>query len=101
MLYILCAHIRSTTSEGEYQSKHKSKPSEEVQNLLTLLFVQNHDVYIQFYVDLQRAWLNGANLRGARLEKAVLAEARLCGAALVAANLREANKHDEGPSAGC
>ena len=40
VLDILCAHIRRTTSEREYRKNHKSKPSEEVQSLLTLLFVR-------------------------------------------------------------
>ena len=38
-LDILCAHIRRTTGEVEYREKHKSEPSEEIQSLLTLLFV--------------------------------------------------------------
>ena len=43
VLDILCAHIRQTTeSESEYRKEYKSKPSEEVQSLLTLLFVQEH-----------------------------------------------------------
>ena len=36
---ILCAHIRRTTGESDYRERHKSKPSEEIQSLLTLLFV--------------------------------------------------------------
>ena len=35
---ILCAHIRRTTGEDEYRKTHKSKPSEQIQSLLTLLF---------------------------------------------------------------
>ena len=42
---ILCAHIRQTTGEKEYQEKHKSNPSEEVQSLLNLLFVQEPAVF--------------------------------------------------------
>ena len=92
VLDILCAHIRRMTDEeGNYRAKHWSKPSEEVQSLLNLLFVQNHDVFGDFHVDLQGTWLKGANLQGARLEKADLTEAYLCGVALVGANLREAN----------
>ena len=48
---ILCAHIRQTTSEGEYQEKHKSKPSEEIQSLLTLLFVQSHEIFKGFQIN--------------------------------------------------
>ena len=35
VLDILCAHIRQTTGEDEYQKKYPSKPSEEIQSLLT------------------------------------------------------------------
>ncbi len=45
ILDILCAHIRQTTDEDEYREKYKSKPSEEIQSLLTLLFVQEHEVF--------------------------------------------------------
>ena len=45
VLDILCAHIRRTTGEAEYREKHKSEPSEEIQSLLTLLFVQDHRVF--------------------------------------------------------
>ena len=90
-LEILCAHIRRTTGEREYRAKYKSKPSEEVQSLLTLLFVQDHDVFRDLPINLQRTWLNGANLRGARLEKAILSEACLRGVELADANLKEAD----------
>ena len=85
VLDILCAHIRRTTGGEEYRAKHKAKPSEEIQSLLTLLFVQEHDVFKGFHINLQGSWLNGANLRKARLEKADLASVHLRGA-----NLREA-----------
>ena len=88
---ILCAHLRRTTGESEYRTKHKSKPSEKVQSLLTLLFVQDHDVFRELHIKLQGAWLNGANLRGARLEKSILSEAYLRGAELAEANVKEAD----------
>ena len=77
VLDILCAHIRQTTGEDAYRETHKSKPSEEVQSLLTLLFVQEHEVFKGLHINLQGSWLNGANLREARLEKAVLNEVHL------------------------
>ena len=86
-LDILCAHIRRTTSEEKYRAKHKPKPSEEIQSLLTLLFVQKHEVFIGLDTNLQGSWLNGSNLRQARLEKAGLARARLGGADLREARL--------------
>ena len=100
VLDILCAHIRRTTGEDEYQEKHKSKPSEEVQSLLTLLFMQKHAVFKGLHINLQGSWLNGADLRFARLEKAnltsvhlqgaVLREARMQGAVLREAQMQEA-----------
>ena len=81
-LDILCAHIRRTTGEVEYREKHKSKPSEEIQSLLTLLFVQEHEVFKGLHINLQGSWLNGANLEKARLRKAVLSGAHFQGALL-------------------
>ena len=90
VLDILCAHIRRTTSESEYRETHKSKPSEEIQSLLTLLFVQKHEVFKDCHINLQGTWLNGVNLEEARLKKAVLTEAHLQGADLSGADLRMA-----------
>ena len=87
---MLCLHIRQTTGEGEYQEKNKSKPSEEVQSLLTLLFVQDHKVFKGLQINLQGSYLNGADLMGARLEKAILAGVRLEGADLGGAHLQGA-----------
>ena len=72
----LCAHIRGTTSASEYRDKHNLKPSEEIQSLLTLLFVQNHEVFKDCHINLQGSWLNGVDIVGAHLEKAVLINAR-------------------------
>ena len=91
VLDILCAHIRRTTGEDEYRKTHQSKPSEEVQSLLTLLFVQDHDVFRGLDINLQNSWLNGANLQKARLQKAILKQANLRGARLDMAHLQEAN----------
>ena len=90
VLDILCAHIRRTTGENEYRKKHKSKPSEEIQSLLTLLFVQEHEVFKGLHINLQGSWLNGADLNHAHLEKAVLIEAYLQEANLEGAHLQGA-----------
>ena len=87
---ILCAHIRQTTGEAEYREKHKSKPSEEVQSLLTLLFVQEYEVFKSCHINLQGSWLNGANLTRARLQGANLVEAYMQGAELQEARLQGA-----------
>ena len=120
---ILCAHIRRTTSEKEYprapfshadvvsfsgpisgemkyRQAYPSKPLEEVQSLLTLMFMEEHKVFKGCHINLQGSWLNGAkltrarlqgaNLVGASLQGAELQEVKLHGANLVEASLREA-----------
>ncbi len=90
VLDILCAHIRQTTGESEYREKYKSKPSEEIQSLLTLLFVQEHEVFKGLHINLQGSWLNGASLFQARLEEAILTRAYIRGADLRLARLQGA-----------
>ena len=87
---ILCAHIRRTTREEKYWGMHKSQPSEEVQSLLTLLFVKEYKVFKGCHINLQGSWLNGANLSRARLYGAKLVEASLQGAELREARLQGA-----------
>ena len=91
MLDILCAHIRWTTGEPKYREKHQSKPSEEIQSLLNLLFVQKPEVFTERDINLQGSWLNGSNLNEARLEKANLRGAELRGANLMDAQLHRAD----------
>ena len=69
----------------------KSRPSEEIQSLLDMLFVQDHDIFKGLHVNLRRSRLNGADLQGAHLEKAVLAKVYLQGADLSGAYLRGAD----------
>ena len=85
VLDILCAHIRWTTGEDRYRKKHCWKPSEEVQSLLTLLFVQQHEVFKGLRINLRASWLNGADLCKAHLDDAVME-----GVFLQKAELREA-----------
>ena len=89
---ILCAHIRQTTGENKYKEKYETKPSEEVQNLLTLLFTQEPDVFfIKHSINLQGSYLNGATLRQARLKYANLGEVQLRDANLSRAQLQGAD----------
>ena len=88
VLDILCAHVRRTTRENEYRKKHKSKPSEEVQSLLILLFVQKHEVFKGLHINLRGSWLNGADLGAAYLQGADLRTAHLQGAYLVGTHLQ-------------
>ena len=77
ILNILCSHIRRTTKEDTYQERYPWRPSEEIQSLLTLLFVHGHDIFTDLHVNLYGSWLNGADLREARLSGADLRRARL------------------------
>ena len=90
VLDILCAHIRRTTGESVYQEAHKSNPSEEVQSLLTLLFVQEQEVFKVCHINLQGSYLNGADLSMACLKGAVLTKAHLQGVSLDGAYLQHA-----------
>ena len=88
VLDILCAHIRRTTGEARYQEDYQSKPSEEIQSLLTLLFVQDHEIFKGLLINLQGSWLSGAYLAEARLPEATLDGAHLQGATLDGAHLQ-------------
>ena len=87
---ILCAHIRRTTREEKYWGMHKFQPSEEVQSLLTLLFVKEYKVFKGCHINLQGSWLNGAMLDRACLRGATLDETNLQGAFLNEAHLHGA-----------
>ena len=91
VLDILCAHIRRTTREREYREKHNSNPSEEVQSLLTLLFIKNHEIFRGLLVNLRESYLNGADIMEAHLEKAVLANSDLQGTIFNKAHLQQAS----------
>ena len=100
VLDILCAHIRQSTSDNKYKEDNASKPSEEIQSLLTLLFVRDddQDTFKDLHIDLKGSWLNGAKLVKARMKdadltKAYLMKADLRSAMLHRAKLLEARLH--------
>ena len=90
ILDILCAHIRRTTSEKKYQDKYQRKPSEEIQSMLNLLFLQKHEIFKGLRVALDGSWLNGAHLSTARLQNVILKRTYLQGANLSRAQLQGA-----------
>ena len=94
VLDILCAHIRRTTSRAKYRLAHQNQPSEEIQSLLSLLLVGEHDVFEGLTVDLRGSWLSGVTLKNARLEKAILNSAYLQGAKFQCADLRGSELDD-------
>ena len=88
---VLCAHIRETTGDKDYQEEYKDKPSTEMQSLLRLLFTTET-------VDegrLERFWdgitpdLNGGYFRGAELDSAQFRGAKLDSAQFQGARLEE------------
>ena len=90
VLDILCAHIRRTTGDDAYLQKHRDKPSEEVQSLLTLLFVQKIEVFKDLEATLTGSWLIGAYLSKTQLKGADLSKAALKGAHFWKAELQGA-----------
>ena len=88
VLDILCAYVRRTTGEAKYRKEYGAKPSEEIQSLLTLLFVLEYATFEGCRVDLQGSWLNGAVLHQAHLRVADLSRTHLQGAKLHEAHLQ-------------
>ena len=88
---ILCAHIRRTTGEDDYREKHTWRPSEEVQSLLTLLFVQERETSKGCRVDLRDSWLNGVHLQNGRLEGVIFHRAHLKAAMLYKTKMQGAD----------
>lgn len=104
VMNILCFHIRQTTRSNEYRKKYKVHPSTEIQEILTLLFVDDHDIFEGCFINLKGSYLVGADLmdvtkmktithppRRARLKGVNLQNAQLQDANLTYANLQYAN----------
>ena len=96
---ILCAHIRQTTTDENYNKDNvgdKERPTEEIQTLLDVLFEHKYKykykdhVFSGWIPNLQRARLKGAMLPYANLERVDLLDANLEGAQLWHANLKGA-----------
>jgi uncharacterized protein YjbI with pentapeptide repeats len=86
---ILCSHVRSKTSETEYQKTHKERPSNEIQTTLNLLFKEEErGLYTQDFAkvagfpraDFEHAYLVGADFEGAQCQGASLKYAQCQGA---------------------
>ena len=87
---ILCSHIRKTTGKSKYREKYGSKPSEEVQSILSLLFFQGYEVLGGHFINLKGSWLNGADLADVHLVGGELSQTHLQGANLAGAYLHDA-----------
>lgn len=88
VLNILCSYVREITTQKDYQKIAKSKPTNEIQTILDILFksqkkLTNENVYTKTNI----ANLNGAYLCGADLYKAKMIRIDMVGAILDNADL--------------
>ena len=91
VMNILCFHICQKTSGNKYRQKHKNRPSAEIQEMLTLIFVdKNNGVFEDCRINLQYSFLSGAILANARLKKTNLFRAQLQNAILDNAQMQRA-----------
>lgn len=91
---ILCSHIRQTTSEKDYQEKHKTEPSEEIKSILALLFMQEHGMFESCSINLRGSFLNGVWLYKAHLGGANLMQVQMQFASILKSELQRANLID-------
>ena len=77
-LDVLCAHIRRVTGEDGYREQYESRPSAEIQSVLTLLFVRSHEMFLGLEANLRGSWLGGASLYKARLSKVLIWQTPTC-----------------------
>ena len=85
---ILCAHVRETTQQVDYQVTYKDQPSNEIQSLLDVL--TKRDIFVNERLDFSRAYLRGAHLEGVNLSRAILVRANLSKSLLAMVNLDKA-----------
>jgi uncharacterized protein YjbI with pentapeptide repeats len=110
IVQILCSHVRSKTSETEYQKTHKERPSNEIQTTLNLLFKEEErGLYTQDFAkvagfpraDLSHAYLvkadfgyaqcQEASFSGAQCQEAIFCGAQCQEAIFSSAQCQEAN----------
>ena len=66
---ILCTHIRSITSEKEYQAKHDTISSNEIQTVINLLFKKEYNlIFDKCGKNLRRVFLYGIDFSGTTLK---------------------------------
>ena len=96
---ILCAHLRETTQQKDYQENHKNEPSNEIQSLLEVLSELNRFSEEKkegkqskpVRLNLSGAYLVGANLENACLNRTDLSRADMRKARLFQAHLQKAD----------
>ncbi|SHN93299.1 pentapeptide repeat-containing protein [bacterium endosymbiont of Bathymodiolus sp. 5 South] len=103
IVQILCSHVRSKTSETEYQKTHKERPSNEIQTTLNLLFKEEkRGLYTQDFAkvsgfpkaDLSHAYLVKADFRYTQCQGAYFWGAQCQRASFRGAQCQEANFFD-------
>ena len=82
VLDIICVHIRQNTGTKCYQCMYMKEPSEEIKNVVRLIFVDNGKIFKGLPANLRGSWLNGVDLSKGCLKKAILTDAKLNGANL-------------------
>ena len=87
---ILCAHIRDTTRDPNYQKENRDEPSVEILTIMEALSTQDSP-FVSVELDLKGAYLAGLNIINANLANSKLDRANLRGAVLNDANLAWAN----------
>ena len=89
---ILCAHIRTITSNKDYQETYKEKPSNEIQTILNLLFWKDKNSNLIFN-DCEKK-LMGTFLYGVDFVEATLNKVKLESALLSKVNFQSAKLND-------
>ena len=77
---ILCAHIRTITTEKEYHEKYVKQPSNETQTILRLLFIKNKQdniIFNECYKNLEGVFFYGINFSLTTLNNVNLQYAKL------------------------
>jgi uncharacterized protein YjbI with pentapeptide repeats len=111
IVQILCSHIRSKTSEKDYQENHKNRPSNEIQTTINLLFKAKIGLYAQDFAknkdfprgDLSHAYLievdfsyaqcQGATFMYAQCQGAIFSFAQCQGVNFYKTQLQRTNSH--------
>ncbi len=86
---VLCSHIRSMTNTEEYKTKNITRPSNEIQSVINLLFQnpESIDLFKELDADLMGCYLKGVdlievNFTGAKLSRTNLEYSFICDATL-------------------
>ena len=94
---VLCAHIRETTGDKDYQEQNKNKPSTEMQSLLRLFFTPEtvdegrlERFWQGITPNLEGGYFCGVELENARFRGAKLSSAQFKGVKLTGARFQDA-----------